>query len=57
MTVKNISARVLYIATDKGTFTIVPTQSLEIAGIEKDVIVLALIKDKQLEKVATPKGK
>ena len=57
MTVKNISARVIHIATDKGTFTVVPTQSLEIAGIEKNESVLALIKDKQLEKVVAPKGK
>lgn len=57
MTIKNISARVIHIATDKGTFTVVPTQSLEIAGIEKNETVLALIKDKQLEKVATAKGK
>jgi len=57
MTVKNISVRVIHVATDKGTFTVVPTKSLEIAGIEKNESVLALIKDKQLEKVATPKGK
>ena len=57
MTVKNISARAIHIATDKGTFTVVPTKSLEIAGIEKDKIVLALIKEKQLEKVVAPKGK
>lgn len=57
MTVKNISARVIHIATEKGTFTVVPTQSLDIEGIEKNESVLALIKDKQLEKVVAPKGK
>jgi len=57
MTVKNISSRVIHIATDKGTFTVLPTKSLEITGIEKNESVLALIKEKQLEKVATPKVK
>lgn len=61
MIIKNTSARVIHINTQKGNFMIVPSEQKEVPCDAKDKVIVDMIKEGLIENVvekkSNPRGK